>query len=284
MIYRSTYLPTVRLAVGGGKARQDRCFIPQPEHIGQAPALLVSYYYFDTEFRNAYQQWHFRDWVLDSGAFSAHNSGATIHLDEYIEFCQQSLIDHAKLSEIFALDVIGDWRESVHNTERMWAAGIEAIPTYHYGEPTDLLVSLCRDYPKVALGGAVGLAMPTKLAWAKQCFSRTWPCKLHGFGFASEQYIMQLPFHSVDSSTWMFAAASFNRHDHFGPTSAVFKYKRRNEGGETPKEFRPAVEHYLKIERRASARWRKQFQEMGWVTPDPVDDLVLDSEGAHDVQ
>lgn len=258
------YMPTVRLAVGGGRGRQDRCFMPNPEHHGQPPALLVSYYYFKSEFKDIEKRWVYRDWVLDSGAFSAHNSGVDIVLDDYIDFCHQVTIEYNNLSEIFSLDVIGDWREGVRNTEKMWAAGIEAIPTYHYGEPESLLVSLARDYPKVALGGAVGLAAPTKLNWAKQCFSRVWPKKLHGFGFGAEQYAMTLPFHSVDASSWMFAQASFNKQEHLNHGATIL-YKRKEDGGEPPRLFRASVEHYMGIERRVNMRWRQFFLQLGWL-------------------
>jgi|GEM_PF-2173349 len=261
------YMPTVRLAVGGGKGRQDRCFMPNPEHYGQPPALLVSYFYYKSEFQKIQHAWTYRDWVLDSGAFSAHNSGADIKLQEYIDFCLNATIEYNNLTEIYALDVIGDWRASLANTEAMWAAGVEAIPTYHYGEPEDLLRSLARDYPKVALGGAVGLAAPTKLQWAKQCFARVWPKQLHGFGFGAEQYAMALPFHSVDASSWMFAQASFNKQEHLGGGRIL--YKRKEDGGEPPHLFRASVEYYLGIERRVSGRWRKTFQGLGWLPQEP---------------
>ena len=51
---------------------------------GMAPPLLISYYYLEpfVENRAAYR---YRDWVMDSGAFSAHNSGVEIDLNRYVD-------------------------------------------------------------------------------------------------------------------------------------------------------------------------------------------------------
>ena len=80
--------PTVRLATTTAMGRtanssgKDR----YPHHRDAtdkgellAPALLVSFFYLNL-FQDNRHQFHFRDWVLDSGAFSAHNSGVEINL------------------------------------------------------------------------------------------------------------------------------------------------------------------------------------------------------------
>ncbi len=97
-----------------------------------APSLLISYVYIDAFFkvRGGYQ---YRDWCLDSGAFSAFKSGQVVDLAEYTAFCKHHLAADPKLVEVFALDVIGDWRGSRKNTDAMWADGVPAIPVYHYG-------------------------------------------------------------------------------------------------------------------------------------------------------
>jgi hypothetical protein len=95
------------------------------------PSLLVSFFYitvFTNEARNKYV---YREWVLDSGAFSAKNIGAEIDLREYIEEIKLQQDSGDPPSEVFALDVIGDWRASMKNCKQMWKSGIEAIPTAH---------------------------------------------------------------------------------------------------------------------------------------------------------
>ena len=88
--------------------------------------------------------------------FRPDNSGATIKLQEYIDTCKRLMAEDPTLTEIFALDVIGDWRASLKNVEEMWRQGIEAILAFHPGEPEAALKGIAKDYPKIALGGVVG--------------------------------------------------------------------------------------------------------------------------------
>lgn len=211
------------------------------------PAILVSFVYLAGFLKNRHL-YDIRDWVLDSGAFSAHASGVEIDLSDFIATSKYLLANDKQLTEVFALDVIGDWRASLKNCERMWKEGVPAIPCFHVGEPWDLLVSLARDYPKIALGGAVGFR--DKEAWAKQCFARVWPKKIHGFGFGSEKTIMALPFHSVDATNWEIGPCKFGRWASFNG-SLRWRGSKQN--------LRVEVEHYLKIERNAQSRWKKEM-------------------------
>jgi hypothetical protein len=225
-------------------------------HLGlmdnNAPALLVSYVYLPPFLKNR-AKYHYRDWVLDSGAFSAYASGTPIDLQKYIEQCQELLATDPKLVEVFSLDVIGDWRASLKNTEKMWAQGVPAIPAYHAkGEPWDVLLALARDYPKIALGGAVGLIASFKNKWAQQCFRRVWPKKIHGFGFGSEKSLMLLPWHSVDATNWEAGPCRFGRWNAFGKMSV--RGSQQN--------LRSEVLFYLDLEARARGRWRKEMAQL----------------------
>lgn len=159
------------------------------------PALLVSYYYLD-KFEEHQDKYYYRDWVMDSGAFSAHSSGVVINLQDYIDCCHRLMQNDPTLTEIYALDVIGDWKGTKKNTEKMWKQGVPAIPCFHYGEPWGVLKDYCAQYPKVALGGCVGKR--DKLKFIGQCFARAWPHKFHGFGFGHEDAILGFPFHCMN--------------------------------------------------------------------------------------
>ena len=111
---KETDVTQIRLAQGKRRVEQ------LPKRL--APALLVSYYYLEPFLKNQ-SGYVYRDWVLDSGAYSAFNSGATIDLEKYIEKCLELMESDPTLTEIFALDVIGDHKASLKNTERMWDAG-----------------------------------------------------------------------------------------------------------------------------------------------------------------
>jgi hypothetical protein len=185
---------------------------------------------------------------MDSGAFSAFSSGVEIDLQAYIDCCQELLATDPTLTEVFALDVIGDWKASLKNAEEMWRQGVEAIPCFHYGEPWDLLKGLAKDYPKIALGGCVGKKDKDK--FALQCFARVWPKKVHGFGFGSEKSIMTIPFHSVDATNWEMGPCAYGRWNAFGGKMSVRG---------SAQNLRAEVEWYLELERKARDRWKREM-------------------------
>ncbi len=243
--------PTVRLAHVVG-AQGDRTLEEGGSlHDPRLPALLISYYYLENFLKHRHK-YFYRDWVMDSGAFSAHASGVDINLDDYIEKCRELLSSDPKLTEVFALDVIGDWKEGVANTEKMWAKGIPAIPAFHYGEPWSLLKSLAKDYPKIALGGCVGKRDKDK--FAAECFGRIWPKKIHGFGFGSEKSLMLFPWHSVDATNWEMGPCAYGRWAAFGGAHISVRGSNQN--------LRAEVEWYLELERKARVRWKKEMQQL----------------------
>lgn len=217
------------------------------------PALLVSYAYWK-QFASQRARYAFRDYALDSGAYTVKNSGGTVDLGAFIAFCQERLATDPQCAEIFSLDVIGgDWRESERNCERLWAAGVPAIPTYHYGEPESVLLGLARQFPKLALGGLAGrnVSLSAKTRWVQECFARVWPHRIHGFGMTGEALLMTVPFDSVDASNWEQAPAAWGHYKSMG------KPTKSPRGGAI--SLRAEVEWYLALERRVAARWAREL-------------------------
>lgn len=217
------------------------------------PAILVSFYYLQP-FLALKQSYFYRNWALDSGAFSARSQGISIDLDEYIRVAKVLQERDPTLVEVFALDVIGEWRPSLANCEKMWAAGIKAIPTYHAGEPESYLMGIARDYPKIALGGVARWKASRKQVWAEQCFARVWPKPIHGFGYGGESYLEKLPFHSVDATNWEIRPCQFGEWESFGTKLSI-------KGSQQP--LRAEIEAYLKRERVARERWKKEMALLG---------------------
>jgi len=233
-------------------------------HAHRAPALLVSFFYL-SQFDAIRERLNFRDWVMDSGAYSAHNSGSVIDLDAYIEKCKELLATDPKLTEVFTLDVIGDHKATRKNTERMWAAGVPAVPVYHINEPESALMAMAAEYPKIALGGVAMLKTKAKVEWADQCFARVWPKRIHGFGFGSEKAILALPFESVDATNWEIGPAKFGRWMAYGKLSS--KGAGLN--------LRTEVEWFLALEDRARIRWRKEMEVIGAQADAPSSRFVV---------
>lgn len=273
--------PTVRLAhAPGAQGTNVLCGQRGVEQIERerAPALLVSFVYLK-HFLKGQKEYAYRDWTLDSGAFSAHESGYEINLLEYIAVCKELLKNDPTLTEVFALDVIGDWKATKKNTETMWKHGVPAIPCFHVGEPEDYLIGIAKDYPKIALGGVALARTGKKLAWAQQCFTRVWPKKIHGFGFGAQSAILGLPWHSTDATNWEIGPCKFGRWNTFGDMSV--RGSKHN--------LRAEIEFYLDLEAKARRRWRKEMNLLEQIDrgevdrmalvqkdPPPVDETVLD--------
>jgi len=215
------------------------------------PALLVSYAYLAGFLKNQHR-YAYRDWVLDSGAFSVYYSGIEISLEAYIETAKRLLAEDQTLTEVFSLDVIGDAQASLKNCERMWQAGVPAIPTFHRGSPEMDLKHIAKDYPKIALGGVALLRGAAKMKWVEQCFARVWPARIHGFGFGSEKQVLAVPWHSVDATNWEIGPCKFGQWKSYGDMSV--------RGGS--QDLRSEIEWYLRLERRARAKWAKRMTEL----------------------
>jgi hypothetical protein len=218
------------------------------------PPLLISYFYV-RKFIEEQPRYRYRHWALDSGAFSAHNSGQTIELADYIRFCRERLAADPTLREVFALDVIGDWRAGLRNTERMWREGVPAIPCYHIGEPEEVLVGLARDYPKIAIGGMAKLKGQIKRRFVEQCFARIWPKRVHGFGVGTKELILLAPWHSVDATNWEVGPCKFGSWKSFGGADLRVRGSAH--------DLRNEIAFYAELEKLARHRWAREMAELG---------------------
>lgn len=218
--------------------------------------LLVAYPELDNFLRKR-ERWNIRQWVLDSGAFSVFNAGKSIDVDEYIEACRSVEGDAL---EIFGLDVIGDHIGTRRNNERMWEAGIDAIPTFHIGEPWEALEAMMHR-PKVALGG-VARGAKGRNDWLLQCVARAWPKRIHGFGLAGRNFINLLPFHSVDASSWAFAPARCGNWAGYTGKQVHLHGTARVKGNKLSNDFWIEVLEHQRRARWAAWRWRKQLAEL----------------------
>ena len=157
------------------------------------------------------------DLFLDSGAFSAWTQGIEINIYEYIEFIKQ----HKDIIEVYAnLDVIAQENgaenkrqsaeKTLENQKIMESAGLSPLPVFHLGEPFKYLKYYVSNYEYVGLGGMVRVPKPTLVPWLNKCFG-DFICdkkgipkvKIHGFGLTSLLLMIEYPWYSVDSTSWV---------------------------------------------------------------------------------
>lgn len=245
--------PTIRLSIAGGSKRIVEAL--SYENL-PAPSILASYFYF-SQFKRFRSKLFFRDWALDSGAFSSKNrvKNEPISLNKYIEDCLILKESDDPPVEIFALDDLNSSEISIRNCERMWENEIEAIPAYHQGEPWEVLMEYRSRYPKIAIGGTVAYGKTGKdYNWVDQVFARTWPHKIHGFGFGSEKQIMTFPFSSVDSTGWEIMPCRFGRWYSMNEQLVSVRGSKQN--------LRMEIDAYLRLEKRARFRWKRTMEEL----------------------
>ena len=146
------------------------------------------------------------DVMIDSGAFTAFTQGKAIDMAEYTEWI---LKERQRITHAAALDVIGDWKASARNYERMLSIvgdRLHVVPAWHIGSPLSELLRLCKEAGYVAIGGCVPYAKRPKLLMRHLVqahkVAQSSGAKLHGLGVTGRTTMTQLPWRSVDSSSW----------------------------------------------------------------------------------
>jgi hypothetical protein len=206
----------------------------------------------------------FDQWVLDSGAYTAHNSGKTIIPEEFIKFATEAKTSDPRLDTIFALDVIGDPETSLKNALAAKKAGVAVVPCWHAGEPIEFAQEMAKQFPRIALGGLVArlqnnrsqlMDSRTKMHYAEKFFCAVWPKWIHGFGCTGEALMSALPFAAVDSTTWALRPSMYGSWKTFGALPV-----------RVSKNIRPALEAearwFLDRESFHDAQWRKELQKV----------------------
>lgn len=150
---------------------------------------------------------------LDSGAFSAYNIGVSVDLGQY---CDYILKNHDIIKMAASLDVIdfddpkNAAKKGFHNLLEMQKRGVKPVPTFHQGEPDEVLQYYVENFDYVLLGGMVGSSAKSLMQWLDRVFERfltnsdgTLKTKIHLFGVTSLPLMLRYPATSVDSSTWV---------------------------------------------------------------------------------
>ena len=190
-----------------------------------------------------------KHWFIDSGAFSVFTGKAEIDLEEYTK----DLFTWG--CEVYAgLDVIGNAKQTKVNCDTMKEAGLNPIPTFHFGEDYSYLKHYCEEYDYIALGGVAQLrTYPRVSAWLDNCFKIIkdyFPIKVHGFAITGERYLKKYPFYSVDSTSWL-AGGKFNQVMGV-KDGAIYKplhYTKRNLKN---------IKHFLRLEKEVTKLWEKR--------------------------
>jgi hypothetical protein len=186
--------------------------------------------------------------MLDSGAFSAWNSGQEIDIDALTEETKNPY-----WHESVALDVIGDHLLSLRNARYMRLNGSHAMPVFHFGEPWTLLKTYCEEFPKVGLSCLFGEPRRESFRFLDQCFARAWPHRFHSFGWTGEDVLMRFPFESADSCSWNIKPARYGQWASVGG---------RRLGIRGTRDMRAEIEPYLDLQKKLEFVWKKELASL----------------------
>jgi len=152
---------------------------------------------------------------LDSGAFSMFTQGIDVDLRDYADFVKQ----HDDIIEVASnLDHIGRGTEKKtwKNQKIIEDYGAIIQPVHHARDKDKWLARyLEAGYDYIFLGGMV----PESTAYLRKWLDRIWDTlltdskgrplvKVHGFGLTTPELMLRYPWYSVDSTSWLMAAAS----------------------------------------------------------------------------
>lgn len=122
--------------------------------------------------------------LLDSGAFTAHNAGKVITLDDYCRFIEAMPV---KPWRYFQLDVVGDPDKTARNYEKMLERGFTPVPVFTHNESLSRLDELYETSDLVALGGLVG--NKNRKSIVRRVMNHANGRKIHLLGFTNDQYL-----------------------------------------------------------------------------------------------
>lgn len=162
--------------------------------------ILVAYPYFNQqmfEYLRSLDPGEFR-LIVDSGAFTAWNTGREIKLDDYCKFLEQ--IAFLRPFHAVQLDVFGDPEGSWKNFEIMKERGFDVMPVFTRGESLERLERMYEETDYIMFGGVVvGRSNKNYVKWFSE---RNKGRKVHWLGFTNIDFIKHYKPESVDSSSW----------------------------------------------------------------------------------
>jgi hypothetical protein len=161
--------------------------------------------------KEASEIFKYKDFLLDSGAFS-FIGGAKVSMKEYIED-YINFINKYDIKKFFELDLYTLPEYGIKKTEEIRAyielkTGKKSIPVFHKMLGIDYYKQLCEDYNYIAIG-ASGMH---DSKWTRNnpkqlkdmvLYAKSKNVKVHGLGYTKIDMLKEIPFYSVDSTSWL---------------------------------------------------------------------------------
>jgi hypothetical protein len=149
------------------------------------------------------------DLFLDSGAFTAFTQKVQIKIEDYAKYWHNV---QQRFTVCSSLDAIGDPAKTYEHLKDLESLGCYVQPVYHAREPVEWLCRYIDEgYDYIFIGGMVPETTGWLRGWLDGLFTNylcyrdgTPRVKLHGFGLTDQALMFRYPWHSVDSTSWIF--------------------------------------------------------------------------------
>jgi hypothetical protein len=169
----------------------------QAQSLEDMPVLLSYAIHKGCEWIHKGYHQSFKRILIDSGAFSAFNSGKNLSVECYMDWAYQWMNTADAIAGLD--DIEGNWRKSVANYLKF----PQGFPTFHETDPWELLDELVHLCKERMLWLGIGLLPPRK---GKEYFVRkvcdSIPEDIHVHGWACREYTYIRRIDSVDSTNW----------------------------------------------------------------------------------
>ena len=149
----------------------------------------------------------FKDFLLDSGAFTFFSAGKKVDWDDYVDRYAAFIVKN-NIKKFFELDIdkLVGYQKVLDLRKRLETiTGRKCIPVWHKSRGKEEFLQMCNEYKYVAVGGIV-----SKEITKDQYDLFTWlvneahkrGCKVHGLGFTNLEGMVKYHFDTVDSTSW----------------------------------------------------------------------------------
>ena len=233
-VFTNSYMP--------GQNRYVKLTEHEQKLVVQTPHILESYHYVGKQKFVDDMRREGAKVFLDSGAFSAFHLGVKIDITEYCDYIKRN-IDILRIDDgdvmASVLDGIGDPLLTYQNQIEMERQGAKPLPCFHFGEDERYLEWYVKNYSYITIGGMVGRPTADLITWLDRIWSKYMVdgsgkarLKVHAFGITSVAVMERYPWHSVDSSSWIQAAAFGSIFTaQYGPIAVSSKSPSRHDQG-----------------------------------------------------
>lgn len=172
--------------------------------------ILQSYYHMNSQKYMIPLLPHFKNFLLDSGAFTFLNSikdkkiNWEVYVINYGNFIKQhdiKLFFELDIDPIVGLKEVERLRGLLEKTSER-----KCIPVWHKSRGLDYWKQMCKDYDYVAIGGIVTQEIKRSeydVFYPLLKIAKENNCKVHGLGFTNLKGLEKYKFYSVDSTSWL---------------------------------------------------------------------------------